>query len=319
MSTARLTLAAAGLVATVVAGPAAMQQPPAFEVASIKIAPPLDPQKLMTGQMRIGPRVDPSRAEFNTMALADLINYAFRVKSHQVVGPAWLSAGMNAERFDIQATLPAGASVDRVPEMLQALLAERFKLAYHREDREQDVFALIIAKGGVKLKESPPAPEAAPDAAGAGAPPAGGVQVSGNPGSGGVTVRGGPMGTMRMNMGPDGQMRLETERMTMSQLADALTRLVDRPVVDETDLKGTYQVALELAMADLMNMARSAGVAIPAGAGGGAPGGPATAAAEPGGLSVLRSVEALGLKLDSRKMSIAKIVIDRLEKTPTAN
>jgi len=80
-------------------------------------------------------------------------------------------------------------------------------------------------------------------------------------------------------------------------------------------------VSLELAPADIMNMARSAGVAVPPGAlgGGGTAGAPATAASEPGGLSILRSVEALGLKLDGRKIAIAKLIIDRLEKLPTEN
>ena len=105
---------------------------PAFEVASIKVAPPLDPMKLATGQMRVGMRTDPSRVEINSLALADLINIAFRVKTHQVVGPSWLSAGIHADRFDIRATLPAEATTEQVPEMLQALLAERFKLIFHR-------------------------------------------------------------------------------------------------------------------------------------------------------------------------------------------
>jgi uncharacterized protein (TIGR03435 family) len=314
--TSSLTLATLGLAAAFSVAPAAAQQPPTFEVASIKAAPPLDPQKIVSGQMRIGPRVDPARAEFNSMTVADLINYAFRVKAHQVVGPSWLGSGLNADRFDIQATLPPGATTDQVPEMLQALLAERFKLAYHREDRDQDVFAMIVGKGGPKLKDAPPLepdPDPKPGA------DKGTVQITGNAASG-VTVKGAGMGAMRMSMA-DGIMRLEAERMTMGALADGLTRFVDRPIVDLTDLTGSYTVALELSMSDVMNMARAAGVAVPAGAlgGGGGAGLPATTASDPGGLSVIRSVEALGLKLDARKMAIAKIVIDHLEKAPSAN
>jgi uncharacterized protein (TIGR03435 family) len=302
------------------------QQPPAqplaFDVASIKIAPPLEPQKILSGQMRMGPRIDPARAEFNSMTLADLVNYAFNVRSHQVVGPSWLSSSMNADRFDVQATLPAGATTDQVREMLQTLLADRFNLKYHREDRDQDVYALIVGKGGPKLKEAPPEPPPAdPSTASSAVNDKGTVQITGN-GQSGVTVRGGGMGAVKMTMGSDGTMHLEAERMTMAALCDSLTRLVDRPVVDKTDLKGVYSVALELSMADIMHMAQSAGVAVPPmaiGGGGGAAGAPATAASEPGGLSVLRSVETLGLKLDPRKMAVAKIVIDRLEKMPTAN
>jgi len=298
--------------------------PIAFDVASIKLAEPLDPQKIMSGQMRIGMHVDPQRVEINSLSLADLINIAFRTKAYQVVGPPWLTTGpMNADRFDIRATLPPGATTEQVPEMLQTLLVERFKLEFHREDRQQDVFALVVGKGGHKLKEAPPLDpnEPKPDAnLPANAPPmTGRIQMSGNPQGGGLVMRGAGAGAMRMNMGPDGNMRMEMERMNLAAFAEALTRFVDRPVVDMTELTGDYTIALELSMADVMNMARAQGVAIPAGAGPGGGANPAAAASEPGGLSVIRSVEALGLKLDGRKMPISKIVIDRLEKRPTEN
>ncbi|HEY6212562.1 MAG TPA: TIGR03435 family protein [Vicinamibacterales bacterium] len=302
---------------------ASAQQPIAFEVASVKLADPLDPQKIVSGQMRIGMHVDPQRVEINSLSLADLINIAFKTKAYQVVGPSWLTASpMSADRFDIRAALPAGATTDQVPEMLQALLIERFKLQFHREERPQDVFALVVARGGHKLKEAPPPdssepkrdanlPENAP-------PMTSGVQMSGNPQSGMVVKMGGA-GTMKMNMSPDGVMRMEMERMKLAAFAETLTRFVDRPVVDMTDLKGEYTIALELTMADMMNMARAAGVAVPAGAGPGAGAGPASAASDPGGVSIIRSVEALGLKLDARKMPISKVIIDRLEKRPTDN
>ena len=319
-------LCAAALAVFSAAAPVSAQQKPiAFDVASIKLAEPLDPQKIVSGQMRIGMHVDPQRVEINSLSLADLINIAFRTKSYQVVGPSWLTASpMNAERFDIRATLPADATTEQVPEMLQALLVERFKLEFHREERQQDVFALIVGKGGHKLKEAPPLDpnEPKPDAnLPAGAPAmTGKFQMSGNP-QGGIVMKGSGAGTMRMNMGPDGTMRMEMERMNLAGFSEAITRFVDRPVVDMTELKGDYTIALELSMADLMSMARAQGVAVPAGAGAGSGGGagPAGAASDPGGLSIIRSVEALGLKLDGRKMPISKIIIDKLEKRPTEN
>ena len=321
----RIASWAAALVLTAAAAPVSAQQPVAFEVASVKLAAPLDPQKIISGEMRVGMHVDPQRVEINSLALADLINIAFKTKSYQVVGPAWLTAGpMNADRFDIRATLPAGATTDQIPEMLQALLVERFKLEFHREERQQDVFALIVGKGGSKLKEAPPPDpsEPKPDAGlPANAPPmTGKIQMSGTPQSGGMVMRAGGSGTVRMNMGQDGTMRMEMERMNLGGFADAITRFLDRPVVDLTELKGDYTIALELSMADIMNVARAQGVAIPAGAGGGPGGaGPASSASEPGGLSIIRSVESLGLKLDARKLPISKVIIDRLEKRPTEN
>jgi uncharacterized protein (TIGR03435 family) len=316
-------VSAAALLLIASIAPAFAQPPVAFDVASVKLAAPLDPQKIMSGQMRIGMHVDPQRVEINSLSLADLINIAFKTKSYQVVGPAWLTAGpMNADRFDIRATLPAGATTDQVPEMLQALLVERFKLTFHREEKPQDVFALIVGKGGHKLKEAPPPdpnePKPDPNLPSGAPQMSGPIQMSGNPQTG-MVMRAGGAGTVKMNMGPDGTMRMEMERMNLAGFADAITRFLDRPVVDMTELKGEYTIALELAMSDLMNVARAQGVAVPAGAGPGGGAGPASSASEPGGLSIIRSVEALGLKLDARKMPISKIIIDRLEKRPTEN
>src|SRR5579871_4621693 len=96
---------------------------PAFEVASIKPSPPLDPSKLIAGTMHIGVSIDSARVDIGSTSLADLIRIAYRVKPYQVSGPDW----MKAQRFDIMAKIPDGVSKDMVPEMLQGLLADRFK------------------------------------------------------------------------------------------------------------------------------------------------------------------------------------------------
>src|SRR5215467_770128 len=148
------------VVVAAIAATVSAQQLPTFEVASVKASPPFDVQKIMSGQQRIGMRMDAGRVEIDGLPLSDIINAAFRVKSYQVTAPSWLASGMSAPRFDIHATLPAGTTTQQVPEMLQALLAERFKLAYHRENKEQSVYALIAGKGGPRLIESPPDPPA---------------------------------------------------------------------------------------------------------------------------------------------------------------
>ena len=73
----------------------------------------------------------------------------YKVELYQISGPDWITTS----RFDVQATLPAGATKAQIPEMLQALLADRFGLTLHREPKEQSVYALLIGKGGPKLKE----------------------------------------------------------------------------------------------------------------------------------------------------------------------
>jgi uncharacterized protein (TIGR03435 family) len=76
---------------------------------------------------------------------------AFRVQSRQVDAPDFA----RDEFFEIQATLPAGATPEQVPEMLQAMLAERFKLAYHRETRQYQMNVLTVGKSGMKLPRLP--------------------------------------------------------------------------------------------------------------------------------------------------------------------
>jgi uncharacterized protein (TIGR03435 family) len=305
------------------------QQLPTFEVASVKASPAFDAQKVLSGQQRLGMRMDAGRVEIDGLPLSEIINTAFRVKSYQVTAPSWLGAGLNAPRFDIHATLPSGATTEQVPEMLQALLAERFKLTYHREKKDQSVYALIVAKGGPKLVESPPDPPASDAAAPAGAPPSAGPGPSGLIGRGGppqlssngrgaFTIAGGGAGPMRMSF-TDGVMHIQADRLSISQFVDTLTRLLDRPVMDQTGLKGHYKIAIDLAPDDLMNAVRAAGVNIPPGALGAFPGGTggAPTAADPSGSSIFRSVEQLGLKLDARKAPVEQVVIDRLERTPT--
>jgi uncharacterized protein (TIGR03435 family) len=285
-----------------------------FEVASIKASAPLDPQKMLSGQQRVGMKTDAGRVDIENWSIIELLNAAYKVSPTRLTGPGW--GGLNpftAPRFDIHATFPQGATKDDVPEMLQSLLAERWKLAFHNEQREQQVLALIVGKDGPKLQPSPEVP--ADDENKTNRPDP--IQVSGNPQKGGLTIRGaGQTGAMKVSMTPEGQIHMTAERLTMAQLADSLTQIVGRPVVDQTGLTGNYQVEFELSVADALAAARAAGMQVPGAPGAGA--GPADAAADPaGGTSAYKTVEKMGLKLEQRKTAVEYMVIDRLEKTPT--
>jgi uncharacterized protein (TIGR03435 family) len=292
-----------------------------FEVASIRTAAPITVQNIQSGKLRIGVNVNNTQAEYMGMSLRELIPIAFRVKSYQVSGPD----SIGEQRFEIQGKLPEGANPDQAPEMLQALLADRFKLNAHRETQERSVYALTVPKGGHKMKESMPE-EAAPAAEPAAAREIGAVngqQIRVTNGANGATLKG-PNGTTKMSMGPNMTMRMEMSKMSMPALADALTRMLDRPVLDMTGLAGNFQVALEMSMQDMMAMARASGVlanlGLPGAAGGGPAGaGPAALAANPSGDSVFKAVQDLGLKLEGRKAPIEILVIDHVEKSPTDN
>jgi uncharacterized protein (TIGR03435 family) len=111
----------------------------------------------------------------------------------------------------------------------------------------------------------------------------------------------------------------------MGGFADMLSSLSQaaggQQVKDMTGLTGNYQLAISFSMADLMNMARAQGVAVPnLPAEAGAEAMPAGAASDPGGPSSLfRAVQSMGLKLESRKAVVEQLVIDHVEKTPTEN
>jgi len=309
--------------------PAPASGPPSFEVASIKRSPPLDPAAIAAGKAHVGMSVDQARVDIGSAPLLGLICTAYNVKPDQVAGnPEWLNATINADRFDILAKLPEGANPKQVPEMLQALLAERFKLAVHREKRDMAVYALLVGKGGPKLKDAIPEPmEAAPTEGAAGSKPPAKGEVSFGSGenrvtmkqsAGGMVIHSKETGQMRVTRGENGAFRMEADSMGMEAFAAILSQYLDRPVVDLTELKGRYQVALDLSMDALMAIARKAGMTA-AMTGAGNPANPAEAASEPSGGSLFASVQRLGLRLDPRKLPYDFIVIDHVERAPTEN
>jgi uncharacterized protein (TIGR03435 family) len=319
-----------------VAGSAFGQAPagPTFEVASVK-ATPFDLMKLAQdisagGALpKMGPKVDGARAEYSLMTLQELIVEAYKVKAYQITGPDWLG-GTSAQRFNIQAKLPDGANKDQAPQMLQALLADRFKLAVRRETKERPVMALVVGKGGPKLQ---PSTDKAEDIDPSAPLKPGETQIDTGEGSarimtdratGSSSIDMGKRGKININMTPEGSIHLESSRVTMSAFADMLSQLTrmtggnGQQVVDMTGIEGNYVVAFDLSMADILNVARSMGAAVPnmptaAGA-------PADAASDPSESSTLyKAVQALGLKLETRRSNTEQLIIDHVEKMPTEN
>ena len=301
-----------------------------FDVASIKPAPPLDPAKIAAGQMpHIGMNVDGAQVDIGWLTLQQLLCVAYKIKPHQLEAPDWTKD----QHWDILAKMPAGANKDQVPEMLQNLLAERFKLSITHGSKETPVYALEVAKSGLKLKESDPDPVAPPAADGEkpeDKPPAKGEMVMGkgenqvritqNTGGRGATVTNSKIGQMKFTPGENGAMIMEFSKLKMADFADMLTGFIGKPVVDQTGLTGPYKVPIELSMADMMRVARASGVLGAAGAGPApaANANPADAASDPTA-SLFTAVQKLGLKLDSKKLPVDTIVVVHLEKAPTEN
>jgi uncharacterized protein (TIGR03435 family) len=119
------------------------QQQPAnveFEAVSIKPADPADPAH-MTEWTRGGFRG-------RNLRLFELITIAWDLNRNQLIGgPGW----QETAGWDIDARFPKGASPTRASQMMQAMLADRFRLVTHRETRTLPAYALTVAKGGLKL------------------------------------------------------------------------------------------------------------------------------------------------------------------------
>jgi uncharacterized protein (TIGR03435 family) len=274
-----------------------------FEVATIKpvvmdASHPFDPRHFWA-------HVSPGRASYWSMTLKSLVTYAYGVQQFQVSGPGL----MDTDRYDIEAKLPDGATKDDDKKMLQALLKERFKLAFHIERRELEGYALVVGKHGAKLKPSlpdPPNSEAeAPLKSGDGSVVEGASKskVTTNP-DGSSTVDMGKRGTQTVKFDQENwTTHYELSKMTMEQLAGRLGGCVGRDeqkVEDQTGIKGNYQVAFDCPM-------RTPKPAI---------GGDAT---DPQGVSSLaESLDALGLRLEKRKTLLDVYVIDHVEK-PSEN
>jgi uncharacterized protein (TIGR03435 family) len=316
----------------------AIQLGPAFEVASIKPAGPFSLEKMTSGLMHLG-SIKGSEADFQFVSLTDLITYAYRVKPYQIAGPLWIGDG----RWDVRAKLPDGQSQDRVPEMMLRLLIDRFRLAAHHETRESPAYELVVDKGGPKFKEAPPEDDATAAKNSAQTGNSSSFSVGGFPGgagnmsfnnNGNGVITGGPNGVMRVSQNQNGGMHMEMSRMTMASLANWLTPFLDRPVVDGTGLKGTYQIALDLPYESMMSVIQNLAGAgtfqggftgFPGGGGFGGGFGPPPAGAPGGGgasnptASMLQTVQQLGLKLQPRKAPVDTIVIDHLERNPVEN
>ena len=217
-------------------------------------------------------------------------------------GDAFEFAGLHQAALEligerVEALVGAARLVDFIQKDHQT-----FGLALHRTSREFPVLGLVVAKGGLRMKESPPDPNA--DAG------KGNVDVNASGGASGVSVDFGKGSSYFF-----GSDKFEGKRMSMALLADSLARYEADPVVDMTGLTAVYDFTLELTPEDyramLIRSAIGAGVQLP----------PEALRMLDGnaGDSLTASLERLGLKLERRKAAMDVMIVDKASKTPTAN
>jgi bla regulator protein blaR1 len=268
------------------AGVQASENQPSFEVASVKPNTSAGPN-----QIRIAM---PGNGRFNitNMPLAELIRFAYELQPFQLTGgPDWV----NSQRFDVTATTDGNPGPLVIRQMLQSLLAERFKLAVRTETRDMPIYEMVLARSDGRLGEKlrPAGPECAPLTVPSGMKPP-------PPPPAGAAVRGAPPPGAPGCPTIFGNGFMSARKTPMELLARNLSRTVRRIVVDKTGLAGFYDVDLEF-MPDA-----------PLGPGG--PAGPDFPAPNPDAPSIFTALqEQLGLKLESSRGPVEQLVIDRVE------
>jgi len=231
-------------------------------------------------------KADRSMIHYVNVSLRDLIRVAYGVRDFQINGPDWIRT-----RFDIEAKYPTGATEDQVPEMLQSLLRDRFKLQLHHDTKERVVYALVVGKNGPKLK----AAEAQTS------------DYSDGPHRPGAPVR----GYLQFLMGPSG-VHVMGPAVTLSTLSETLSHFVDKPIVDQTGIQGQYDIDLTFVPENMLRMARGPGGRTQG------PDGGADTHSEPR-TTIFDAVQQYGLRLESRKAPLMLLIVDHIEKKPTEN
>ena len=239
-----------------------------FDVATVKPSPPLDMQKLaadmQAGKMpNFGPRVEGLAGPVHLHGAEGTDRAGLRRE-----GVPDERAGVAGDRAVRHCgEMPDGSKKDDAPAMLRSLLEERFKLTAHKDTQEHPVYALVVAKGGAKMKESPAPKPLDPDA------PLKPGEMRMDTANGPAIVKQGPDGSATVNMGEKGivtqkmdvanqALQLTSDTVSMEGFADMLTNVMQmgggggRPVVDQTGLKGNYQISLEIPMAAMIQAAR---------------------------------------------------------------
>jgi uncharacterized protein (TIGR03435 family) len=222
---------------------------PSFEAASVKLASP--------DATDFGVDTDPGLLRVEAQTLRDMVRIAYGVNDSQVAGgPKWA----NSDRFDITGRANGPAGSKELLTMLQNLLGERFKLTIHRETKTAQGYALVVAKGGVKMQKS----------------------------------------ESKESNSSGGRGRIDAKGYSMRQLAERLARAVRAPVEDATETPGGFNFTLTWSPDEPSAKALASDRA--AGDDSNAP-------------SIFTALqEQLGLKLESRKVTMEVIVIDRAEK-----
>ena len=243
-----------------------------------------------------------------------LLMRAYDVELDRIVGPSWIMENMGPNLYQVDATMSPNTTKPQYQLMMQQLLQERFHLKIHREKRNFLGYELVIAKGGPKLKESRPDPDAAaPDTSPL---PKGNAE--------GMSLL--PAGPQMLTSFGWGVITVQAQQKPLRDLVKVMGRMINQSlgedpndfaspkarVLDRTGLTGTYDFSLRFSCELCQFAVTNGAVAVPSPPPADSPGG------EPSIFAALQ--KQLGLKLNKVKdLPLDVIVVDHVEKTPTAN
>lgn len=171
-----------------------------FDAASIRVV-----ESGEGGRKRENVQVNPGSLNMRSVTLKSAIRWAYHVMDYQVSGPYWLGD----QRFDIVAKAAGPAPENELRTMLQALLADRFKLKLHKETKELPAYVLVVAKGGIKFHESKEEGELAAE--------------------------------------PDkNHLTVTLKKVPASQFVEMLSEALRAPVINKTGLEGRYDATINM-------------------------------------------------------------------------
>ena len=186
-------------------------QPPHFEVASIKPGGDIFSTR---------PQRTPGRLSWTTQ-LSYLIGYAYSLDFSRVSGPHLLGSV-----YTIEARFEPAATDAELRVMVQSLLADRFKMRFHRATAQVDGYAISVAKGGIKMKE---------------------VEIAADPGSRPRWCKDASLlaeSYVSAILTASGAIEVRGCKAPVSKLAETLGRNIGKPLWDQTGLQGVYDFDL---------------------------------------------------------------------------
>ncbi len=251
-----------------------------FEVASVK---PSTPQSVRGSEGGPGTK-DPTHYRFQSVTLRDLVAIAYHVDYFQITS----KSALDRDRFDLGANVPEKATRAEFRTMMRALLEERFHFQAHVESREFAGYELVVAKTGLRLKESGASAAAQPE-----------KRAPGDEGFPDLPVgRPGLISNQRVSGGSI-LVRLKAQQQTVSSLTGFLHAPGEEPIVDKTGLTAKYDFTLEYAN-DLPTRD-----------------GEARTSDAPSIFVALQ--QQLGLQLIAKKLPFDVVVVEAFDRLPTGN